>query len=440
MSGAPESATGARFAAAPPPSGTSTPAPVGVPVLTTLAPLRLVALPMALGLLAELAGWILVAAAAPLHAGWYGWPALLLGAHLVAIGGLLLPVLGAGWQLTPVVIAAPLPPWALAVAGRTGPAAALGAVLLWAGMGGATAVGAVGATLLIGVLVARSLTVVPLLARARGRVGIRAWLFGAEAALWGGLGYAALLYAGKLGYPVLADPVAGIGHHVGLLAVGWIGGWEVGLGALLLPMFALGHEPRPGPLLVAALLWFGGLAAAAPLVWAAGAGLAVGLLLRSLFGAGRGLATAGPGLVQAGAALLGLLAAALGAALGVVPPHALVAALFTLWLLPFQHGIAARIVPFLLWAHLLAGRAGAPAPGSLVDARMAWAQAAATGLGGLLLVGGLATMNEGVARAGAAALALGSALHLATIAGAAIHVFWAWRAAVALPGTASEVP
>ncbi len=411
----------------------------GAPPAATLVPLGLVALPMGVGLLAELAGWLVVAAGAPLHAGWYGWPALLLGVHLVVIGGLLLPVLGAGWQLTPVVTATPLPPWALAVARGAGPAVVLGASCLWIGLAGPTLLGAVGAALVIAGLVARSLTVAALLARARGRVGVRAWLLGAEAASWVGLGYAAALYAGTLGHPVLADPVAGIGRHVALLAVGWIGGWEIGLAGLLLPMFALGREPPPGLLLVAGLLWFGGLAAAAPALWAAGAALAVVLLLRSLLGAARGLVHAGPGLVQASGALVGLSAVAVGAVSGAVAPHVLVAAAFVLWLLPLQHGVAARVVPFLLWARVLAGRSSA-APTSLVDARVAWAQAAAGVVGGLLLVGGLAVAVEPLARAGAALLALGAALHLATVAGAGRNVFRAWRAAVALPGTTSEVP
>ncbi|MFN7147040.1 MAG: hypothetical protein ACK4YP_24935, partial [Myxococcota bacterium] len=256
------------------------------------------------------------------------------------------------------------------------------------------------------------------------------------------LGYAAALYLGKLGHPVLADPIAGVGAHAALLAAGWVGGWAIGLGALLLPMFALGREPRPGPMLIAGALWFGGLFAGAPIVWAAGAGVAVALLLRSLLGAGRGLAAVGPGLVQAAIALLGLLAVAVGA-VGDVPAHVLVAAAFALWLVPLQHGVATRVVPFLLWAHVLAparGAASTVAPASLVDARVAWAQTVATALGGLLLVGGLASDAEGVAHVGAAGLAVGAALHVVAVAGAAARVFFAWRAAVALPGTPSEVP
>lgn len=411
----------------------------------TLVPLGVVAGPMALGLLAELVGWAILALHAPLLAGWYGWPALLVAVHLVAVGGLLLPVLGAGWQLVPVVLAAPLPAAVLRAAKFAGVSATVGALLLWAGLGGALRVGAMGAALVVGALLVRSVAVVSLLAGrpgASGRLGIRAWLLGAEASLWAGLGYAVALYAGKLGHPVLADPIAGIGHHAALLGLGWVGGWEVGLGALLLPMFALGREPRPGPLLVAAALWFGGLAISAPRVWAVGALLAVALLLRSLASAGRSVLAVGPGLAQAGLALSGLAATALAAATDAVAPHVLVAAAFALWLVPLQHGVAARIVPFLLWAHVLApvmapGRA-AVAPTSLVDSRVAWAQAAATALGGIVLVGGLAAGLEGLAHTGAAGLLVGAALHAATLLGVATRTFLTWRAAVALPGTTSE--
>ncbi|MDP2305628.1 MAG: hypothetical protein Q8P18_06345 [Pseudomonadota bacterium] len=419
-----------------------------VATIGTLVPLRLVAIPLVSGLLAELFGWGVIAGAAPLNAGWYGQPSLLLGIHLVVIGGLLWPVVGAGWQLSPVVVATPLSPGLVRLAGRVGPTAVAGALLLWIGLGGVPWVGALGAALVIGALIARSAGLVPLLSRGLARtpgptgapgpggsrrVAIRLWLLSAEACLWGGLGYAALLYAGKLGYPVLVDPIAGVGHHFALLAVGWIGGWEVGLGALLLPMFALGREPPTGAFLVAGLAWFGGVLLGSVVLWAFGAALAGGLLLLASRGGGVRVAR-GPGLAQARIALVGLLAVAAGAAMGVLTGPALVAGVAVAWLLPFQHGVALRVVPFLVWAHLLAGRSGS-APAALASARVGWAQVAATGVGGVLLVGGLAAGLEGVARAGAAALAMGAALHLVTVMGIGARAAAAWRAAVALPGT-----
>lgn len=409
-------------------------APTG---MGTLVPLQLVLLPMGLGLLAELAGWLVIASVAPLQTGWYGVPSLLLGVHLVAIGGLLWPVIGAGWQLVPVVTTRPLPVAAIRVAALVGPSAVLGAGLLWVGMAGATRIGALGATLLILCLLARSLTVVPLLIRSSGRRGVRAWLLSAELALWVGLVYAGLLYLGRLGYPVLQSPISGVGHHVALLALGWIGGWELGLASLLLPMFALSREPPVRPFLLAALMWFSGIALSLPVLWAAGAVLAVLLLGRSLLGAARGLRAAGPGLLQAALALLGLFGVALAAASGEVAPHAVVAALFVLWLLPLQHGVASRVLPFLLWSQLLAGRSSVPAS-SLVDRRLVWAQAGATAMGGVGLVLGLVLSLEPVARGGAFLLATGALFHLLTVAGAGASTFLAWRAAVALPGTRSE--
>jgi hypothetical protein len=412
-----------------------------VAAIGTLVPLRLVAIPMVAGLVAEVVGWAVIAGAAPLNAGWYGWPSLLLGVHLVVIGGLVLPVVGAGWQLSPVVVARPLPPGLARLAGRVGPAAVLGALLLWIGMAGARWVGAIGALLVIGALITRSAALVPLvwhgLSGARGRIGIRLWLLAAEGCLWGGLGYATVLYAGRLGHPVLADPIAGVGHHVALLAVGWIGGWEIGLGALLLPMFALGREPPSGAFVLAGLAWFGGVILGSVVLWAAGAALAAGLLLHALIGGARtkvGATPRGPGLTQAGLALVGLLGVAIGAATGVLTGPALVAGVAAAWLLPLQHGVALRVVPFLLWAHLLAGRPG-PAPATLTSTRAGWAQVAATAVGGAMLVGGLAAALEGVARAGAALLAVGAALHMVTVMGAGARAALAWRAAVALPGT-----
>lgn len=414
----------------------------GAAGMGTLVPIHLVLLPMGLGLLAELAGWLLLSGAAPLQAGWYGSPSLLLGVHLVVIGGLLWPVIGAGWQLTPVVTTRPLPPAAHRVAGLVGPSAVLGAALLWVGMAGAIWIGALGASLLILSLLSRSLMVVPLLIRSSGRLGVRVWLLSAELALWGGLAYAALLYLGRLGYPLFGNllftnPISGVGHHVALLAAGWVGGWELGLASLLLPMFALGREPPAGPLVLAALLWYSGIALSLPPLWAGGGVIMVLLLGRSLLGAARGLRAAGPGLVQAALALLGLLGATIGAASGLLPPHAVVAGIFVLWLLPLQHGVASRVLPFLLWSQLLAGRSRVAAS-SLVDSRLVWAQAGATGIGGLTLVLGLVREAEGLARVGAAGLAAGALLHLLSIAGAGTRTFVAWRSAVALPGTSSE--
>ena len=379
------------------------------PLPSSLAPLRLVAPPMALAMLAELLAWCLLAWPGTLQLGWYGWPGMLVAAHLLGLGTLALSIIGAGWQLLTVVSTRPLGPLRTRLAGGINLAAALGVSLLITSFWRPGLHGHLGAVLAISALLLRSLLVLPVLLRAPGRRALRAWLIGAELSLWAGLTLAAGLYGNRAGLGLLPDQLAGIRWHASLLLGGWVGGWIIGLGGLLLPMFAVAEEPDGRAVGAAGLLYFGGLAAGLPALWAAGAIAAASLLGLALH---RRIKPAlGPGLALAGAGLLGLALSA-GLAGAGAPPLVLAAAGFSLFAIPLLRGVAARILPFLAWAKLFGGAPdGAPPVAALVPEVPVAAAAAATALGGLLLTAGLGLGQLGLASSGAGALALGALGH-----------------------------
>jgi len=405
-----------------------------------LVPLRLVAAPLLLGFLAEAPGWLLVAAAWPTHGAWYGSPGLRAGLHLVTFGALVLPIVGAGWQLVPVVTARPLGATAHRAAAWANGFVVAGAVLLWTGLALGWPLAAAGSAAVATGLLLRAAVLVPALIRARERVGMRAWLVSAELALLAGLGVAVHLLGVHLGAWPPGDTITEVYAHARALGAGWAGGYVVGLGALLLPMFALGREPGQGILGALALAWYAGLFVGSAAGWGVTAVAVALLLVRALGGPRAALSGAarggGPGLVQARLALVGLATAGLGAVGGVDPP--LVGALALAgWLVPAQHGLATRVVPFLLWAHVLAdvptGRR--PAPATLVSTRLAWLQVGATAGGAVLLAVGLGSGTPVSGRVGALALGLAALLHLATALGVALRTYTHWRRAQALPGT-----
>lgn len=405
-----------------------------------LVPLPAVALPLLVGFLAEVPGWVLIAADWPSAGAWYGPPVLRVGIHLVTVGGLLLPIVGAGWQLVPVVTTRPFGAWARRVVGWVDGLVVGGALLLWTGLAGGWGIAAIGALGVVFGLLLRAGVLLPALLRARGRLGVRAWLVGAELALLGGLGLAVHLLGAHLGVWPPGNLLDVVSTHARWMAAGWAGGTVVGLSALLLPMFALGREPPPWPFAALALLWFLGLLPGAAVAWALAAALGVLLLGRATHAPRRAAPGAawggGPGLVQARLGLLGLGAAA-GATLAGCDGPLIGALLLAGWILPTQHGLATRIVPFLLWAHILADLPAArrPPPARLVSPGLAWAQVGVSSTGAVGWIAAIALDLPPLARAGALALALGALLHVATVAGAAVAAFSSWRRAGALPGT-----
>lgn len=386
-----------------------------------LAPVPLVAVPVALGLGCELAGWLTLAAGSN----------LLLAVHLLALGLLVFPILGMGWQLLPVLATrapsrmerdASIAITALAILGAAG---------LVAGMSGPFYAAAPFALALPVALVSRSMLTLLTVARARGRIGIRVWITAAELVLFGGATFGAALYLQRAGVPLGFDLPESIAVHAALMALGWGGGTITGFAALLFPMFAIAREPADRLLLPAAAAWFVGLIAWIPPLFGAGA-LASALLLGSSL---RGRGPLGPGLVLAGAAQAGLLATATAWAVERPFPE-IVALAAALWILPVRVGVALRIVPFLAWAHWLSAHPRtAPAPAALVPTPPAWALAATVLTGGALVVTG--TSNPAFLPAGALVLAAATLLLVAVLGTIVTRAFLSNLRAGGLAGTES---
>lgn len=393
------------------------------PDRSTLVPAGRVMGPLAGAMLVEVLAWVWLFA--QVGEGWMARPGALAGVHALTVGALAIAIVGAGWQIVPVVTARPWgwdpakPVTALVLAGA--PLVVLGfhrGPLLVAGLG-----------LVAAGLALRTAAIAVQLARATGRGALRAWIAGAELCLWLGLGVAAALVAGRLGHPVLADHLAGVRWHAALLLAGWVGGWIGGAGALLLPMFSIAAEPSPRALGLAGLLWYGGLWSGQPWLWSAGAALLAALLLRGLMAGLR----RGPSLTQAGLGLLGLLL------LAAIAPWArweLVGGLALVgFALPVLRGVAQRIGPFLAWTHAFGDHPrGAPSAASLFPERLAWVQLGFSAAGAVLLLGGRAASLP-LEPLGAAALAIGAGLHLAVIGLSLLRIQRAQARRAALPGT-----
>lgn len=364
------------------------------PDLETLVPPGPVLVPMAVAIAMEPLAWALSLGPGVLDAGWYGRGSLLVVVHCITLGCATAAIFGAGWQLVPVVTARPWSP----------PAGALSALFLSAlplllyGMAAPGLVGTLGACGVVVALLVRSGFVVHALLTASGRRVARGWLLAAEASLWAGLVVAGLLWAGKVGHPVLVDPIAGVRLHVSLLLGGWVGGSVVGYGCILLPMFAIAPEPRPALLGVAAALWFTGLATGALLLTAAGGVVIAAVLGNTLrLGLRRNLG-------QPLAGLGGL--AALAVMLPWAPGPVVVSVGLALALLPMLRGMTQKIAPYLLWARF-SSTSAVPSPPrfTVVQAPLSWT-------GAVMLTAGLGSAN-GLANVGAALLLVGALVHLA---------------------------
>lgn len=386
------------------------------PDLRTLVPPAPVLIPVAMAALLEPLAWVVSLSPTALDPGWYGRPSLLLAVHALTVGAAATAILGAGWQLVPVITARPWRPPAGIVTGVF----LCGLPLLAAGLWAPGPVGTAGATLVIVGLLARSVLVIWALARAKGRVVTRAWLLGAELCLWAGLGVAASLWAGRLGHPVFADPVAAVALHVALLLGGWVGGSIVGFGSVLLPMFAVAAEPSAVILGVAGCLWFGGALTGNPWVGAAGALLVALAIGRTLLGGLRAK------LAQPLFALAGLAGTAV--MLPFAPGDVIVAGALTLFTLPMLRGLGQKIAPYLVWARLSTGAPIPPAP------RFAAIQPWLSGAGGVALVVGR-LLGSPLAQAGAVLLLAGSLVHIAVLAVLAVRLTLTHMRRGALPGT-----
>lgn len=359
-------------------------------------------------------GWLLGVETA----GWYANPGVLVGVHTLTIGVVVMAMVGAGWQLVPVVTAVP---WGRFYPARWVNGGLLIAFpgLLWGFGHPGTMMGA--AVLAVGALLVRSAAII-LALRQGARLAVRLWLVMAELCLWAGLGVGLMLWLARSGHGVGLDTWTWLHRHVALLLGGWVGGWIVGLGSLLLPMFAVSREPSPVVLGVAGLCWFTGIFVGSWPLWIVGVVLGPGALLLSL---ARGLRLGAP-MVQAGLGVLGLVSAA--ALLRWGPPDQAVRVALALGVLPLIHGVAQRIVPFFLWTSYLAPFAPrAPAASGLLPVRYVPVQA------GLSLVGGL-TWVLGWEPVGALLLLLGALAQGALLLSAAWAALRARNALLALPG------
>jgi hypothetical protein len=404
-----------------------------------------VALPLAYVCIAGVA-FVLAAAAVPWLsaelAGHYYQPRILALAHTVTLGGITLTIMGASFQLIPIVLARALWSERLAwwqlgvmVTGVTGMVAHffLGA---WSGLVWAAAFVALG--------VALHLLNVALTVR-----GLPRWTFTARMVTLAlaGLGLTTLvgfvLGLDKVIHVLPGQLFANLHAHVHLALLGWVLPMMIGVAARVYPMFLLAAEPAgwPGrvqlwgvalgtPATVAGLCGVRGLlvagalaiiaAVAAHLVW-------LGVMLRSRK---RPALDTGLRFVLTGAAALPV-AAALGLALaldltsGPRVALAYVALVLGGWVSLTIAGMLLKIVPFLVWYRAYAPRAGrAPVP---TLAELSWAPGER--LAWVLLTTGMAALvvalwiGEAVwIRAAGIAVAAGAIALGATLAGVLRHL------------------
>ncbi len=385
-----------------------------------------------------------VAWLAPDLAGHYYHPRLLALTHTVTLGWVTLAIMGAGYQLIPVVLGRPiwserLARWQLAVLG----AAVTGMVIhfylgTWPGLATAAGLLAVGITLHL-VNVGLSLR------------GFTEWTFTARLVV---LGYGGLALTTLFGLALAANRLwpffpteffPTLHAHVQLALLGWVTPMILGITARVYPMFLLAPEPRPWaarlqlwglvsgvPSVVLGLVGVPGLLVPGALAVAAAAGGHTAWMLEMARGRKR------PGLdwglrFALTATAFVVPAALLGVALAADrvsgPRVALAYAVIVLggWVSLTVVGMMLKIVPFLVWYRVYSPRAGrepVPTLAQLSSARV-------EGLAYALLTSGVVllavTVLAGAAawiRAAGTVLALGAlvfATALARVLGHLLH-------------------
>jgi hypothetical protein len=371
---------------------------------------------------------------APELGGHYYQPRLLALTHMIALGFVTLAIMGASYQIVPVVLERPiwsarLARWQLGLfgAGTAGMVAHFH-LAAWSGLGWAAGLTALG--------IGAHLLNMGLSLRALPRWSFTARLFAAGTA---GLGMTALagigLVGARMGLYALADPLGLVGAHFHLALLGWVLPTLLGVAARLYPMFLL--APAPQPRLARVQLWgllLGvpavvlGLAAWPRLVLPGALLVAVGVAAHSAAVAAMLATRKRPALdwglraAIAGTACLGLAALA-GLALAegrLAGPRATLAyAVLALGSVSLTiAGMLLKIVPFLVWQRVYAPRIGrAPVP---TLAELGWPRAQAFGSVGLLAgtlglaaavaAGDAAWIRGAGALLGPGALAFGGAL------------------------------
>ena len=348
---------------------------------------------------------------APELAGHYYHPRLLALTHTVTLGWITLTIMGASYQLIPVLLetstGSPRRAWWVFTAYAIGVVGVVGhfAIAEWRGFVWSAALVALAAlayVVLAGVGVLRAR---PSFTRSMLAVALGGLVTTALAGTALGLNKIYPLFPGIV-FPALHA-------HVHIALLGWVLPTVLAVSARVYPMFMVAPEPRG----IGAGVQLGGILAGAPLV-------AAGLLLEidAYLVAGAALAAAAVGshiasvvtivrrrrrpaldwglrFVLAGTAFLGLgvaLGLALATGLAAGPRAAMAYGVLALggWASSTIVGMMLKIVPFLVWYHVYGPRAGRTAVPTLAD--LSWGRGEAIAFAALV--------------PGWAALALGAAL------------------------------
>jgi hypothetical protein len=397
-------------------------------------------------LLAAAISFIAAAAAmpwlAPRLAGHYYQPGLVAVTHAITLGWITLAIMGASYQLVPIILECAIRSerlgWiqlALGVAGVVGMVAHF-----WtAERSGLLCAAGVMAAAIVAHLVNMTLSL---------RRLVR-WTFTARLMVVGLAGLAAttlfgvVLAADRL-WPFLPTPFFSTLHaHVHLALLGWVAPVIVGVSTRVYPMFLLATPPdgRLGSVQVLGLVvgvpvLVLGLLGATPLI-VPGAGLVVAALASHVAwlavivrGRRRPALDWGLRMVIAGAAMLPLVVVlGLGLAVDVLsgPRVALAYAVLALagWVTPTIAGMMLKIVPFLVWYRAYGGSVGRGPVPTLGD--LSWP--AAEGMACIGLTAGAVALSITVAlgdaaliRVAAALWALGAAAFGAAISRVLLHL------------------
>jgi hypothetical protein len=378
-------------------------------------------------------------------AGHYYHPRILALTHTVTLGWITMTIMGASYQLIPIVLERPL--WSerlawwqygLFVAGVAGLVGHF-TVLEWAGLvgGAGLIVLATGAHLVNAALTVR---------------GLRRWTFTARLVVMALLGFGlTAIFGAALGVNHMRQTLPGaffanLHAHVHLALLGWVLPMVIGVAARVYPMFLLAREPGGWP--GRAQVWGIGLGVPAVVIgilasrWL----LVAGALAMSAAVLGHGLwvldmartakrprLDSGLRLVLAGAISLApatLLGLALALDLMSGPRAAMAYAVLTLggWASLTIAGMMLKIVPFLVWYRAYSPRVGrAPVP-TLAQLSSPIIESVACGLltVGMAALAGATILGEvwAIRAAGSivAAGALAFAVSLAQVIG---HLRWA---------------
>jgi hypothetical protein len=377
---------------------------------------------------------------APALAGHYYQPRVLALTHTVTLGWITLTIMGAAYQIVPIVLGRPI--WSERLARWQLALTAIGIVGLvahffigeWSGL--LWAAGLV--TLGVGLHLVNAILSVR---------GLAAWTFTARlvALAHGGLGltalYGTLLGLDKVGRFMPGDLFPNLHAHVHLALLGWVLPMVIGVAARVYPMFLLAREPAgwPGrvqlwglglgvPAVVLGILASRTLLGAGALAVAAAVLAHVAWVYGMVRGSRRPALDWGLRLVLTGAlALVPATGLGLALALDVVtgPRVALAYAALALgaWASLTIAGMMLKIVPFLVWYRAYGPRAGREPVPSLPD--LGWR--AGEGLAWALLTTGFVTLTGALALGevewirGAGFLVAAGALAFAATLGRVLH-------------------